>query len=314
MANKTLMALGLCGALALGCSRSDEVDLTPILDVWNFGDPAGSMEAFESLEARADSAGDEVYRAEVVTQIARCQGLLGNFDAAHATLDRAEKLPGSDHSRVRTRIALERGRTFNSSGQRDQALPLFVQAWEEARSSGEDYLAGDAVHMIAIASPLEEAEAWTRRGRVYVLGAEDTSARHWLGPLHNNLGWSLVGAERYQDALEQFRLSRAAYEAEEDTVSVLIAGYSIGRTLRVMGEPAQAVKVLEETNEAFKERGETDGYVLEELALVYATLGRVEERRDAAGKAFAALSQDAWFVKNEPDRLADLKELSSGTR
>jgi tetratricopeptide (TPR) repeat protein len=287
--------------------------MTPILEVWNFGDPKGSMVAFEALEQEAEAAGNEVYRAEVVTQIARCYGLQGQFDEAHASLDRAEKLPRADHPRVQTRIALERGRAFNSSGQRDKALPLFVQAWEVAQSAGEDYLAGDAVHMIAIVTPVEEAEDWVERGRVFVMNAGDTSSRHWLGPLHNNLGWSLVNAERYGDALSQFRLSQEAYEAEEDTLSVLIAGYSIGRTLRVMGNPEEAVQVLEETDAAFRARNETDGYVLEELALVYETLGRVDEARDSAGKAFEALSEDTWFVKNEAERLAYLEKLATRT-
>jgi tetratricopeptide (TPR) repeat protein len=303
-------ALAVFVELLAGCSGGED-PLPPILEVWNFGDPQGTLHAFERLDSTAVARGEDVYRAEVITQIARCQGLMGRFDEAHATLDQVGELAAADHPRVKTRVALERGRVLNSSGHPEEARPVFIEAWEAALEAGEDYLAGDAAHMVAIVAPLEKAEEWTERGRAFALDSEDTSVRHWLGPLHNNLGWSYYEAERYGDAVAQFRLSQEAYEAEEDAVSVLIARYSTAKALRSRGDAEQAVQILEEVDAAFRARDEIDGYVLEELAEGYLTLGKKAESRRAAEEALEILSQDTWFVQNQADRLKRLRELTA---
>jgi len=76
------------------------------------------------------------------------------------------------------RYLLERGRTFNSAGEKDRARPLFVQAWEIAGAAGLEGLAVDAAHMVPIvvggprapsgrgaASNLHAAPPTPRRGR-----------------------------------------------------------------------------------------------------------------------------------------------------
>ena len=63
----------------------------------------------------------------------------------------------------RLRYLLERGRTCNSSGDKAAARPLFVQAWELGRAGGEEDLAIDAAHMVAIVEGGEKALDWNRR-------------------------------------------------------------------------------------------------------------------------------------------------------
>ena len=58
---------------------------------------------------------------------------------------------------VRARVLLERGRIRNSTGRSDQAVPLFRSALTAARSEGQDFLATDAAHMLAIAEPSQAA-------------------------------------------------------------------------------------------------------------------------------------------------------------
>ena len=95
--------------------------------LWNYGDPAGTEAKFRALLPRAQASGDAGYELELLTQIARAQGLRGDFDAAHATLDAVERrLLERDMPVACVRYLLERGRVFNSSGKPDRAMPLFA--------------------------------------------------------------------------------------------------------------------------------------------------------------------------------------------
>ena len=71
---------------------------------------------------------------ELLTQIARAQGLQRKFEHAHQTLHQVERRLGEVPSRPRIRYLLERGRVFNSSGKTEQAQPLFEQAFELGRT------------------------------------------------------------------------------------------------------------------------------------------------------------------------------------
>ena len=55
--------------------------------------------------------------------------------------------------------------------------------------------------------------------------------------------------------------------------------------------------------------GASDGFVFEELGECLSALGRNEEARPAFARALAVLSQDAWFVANEPERLEHLRTM-----
>src|SRR5215467_2972385 len=108
---------------------------------WEFDQPAESETRFRSELARV--AERSAAALELRTQIARAQGLQRRFDAAHATLDAVEKELPAQPPRVSVRYLLERGRTFNSSGQPARAVPLFREALDEARAAHEDFLAID---------------------------------------------------------------------------------------------------------------------------------------------------------------------------
>ena len=84
-------------------------------------------------------------------------------------------------------MLLERGRRERSSGLPGAGLAQFEQAFELARASGEDVLAVDAAHMIAI---VDDVEAWTARAVEIAAPSDDPGVRYWLGPLYNNVGWS----------------------------------------------------------------------------------------------------------------------------
>ena len=165
--------------------------------LWNFSDPAASEQRFRAWEETAKAGGDDLY-LEWQTQLARTQSLQRKFAEAHEILDRVEpRLGGS--ARPRLRYMLERGRTFNSAKEAARALPLFTAAWELGRSSGEEALAVDAAHMVAIAEQGEASLAWNQQALAYARTCTDLKARRWVGSLTNNMGWSYHELGRHED-------------------------------------------------------------------------------------------------------------------
>jgi tetratricopeptide (TPR) repeat protein len=180
--------------------------------LWDFDDLDATEKRFRAHLAEAS---DAAARAEVLTQLARLEGLRSDFDACERLLQEAEGLAGSAAA-VRVRIDLERGRKLRSSGDPAAALPLFAAAFVSACDSGEYYFAGDAAHMCALAVSEDRAamEEWTQRG--LELGGREPDASYWAGPLLNNLGWAFFDAGEYEHALELFERALEARRRDSD--------------------------------------------------------------------------------------------------
>jgi tetratricopeptide (TPR) repeat protein len=167
--------------------------------LWDFDDlDSTERRLSDLLEAKESDAG----RAEVLTQLARVEGLREDFETSERLLQQAEALAGASNT-ARVRIDLERGRKLRSSGDPAAALPLFEAAYARAAEAGQDFLAGDALHMCAISvDELEAMEEWTQRGLEF--GERRPAAAYWAGPLLNNLGWAYYDAGDHRRALELF--------------------------------------------------------------------------------------------------------------
>ena len=169
--------------------------------LWKQKDPGLSEQRFR--DALADPAYDADEKAELATQLGRAIGLQGRYEEADELLDSVD---GEEEPTVGVRILLERGRVLNSSGHAAMAVPLFEQAAELGDHLGEEYLAVDALHMLAIADSAH-AELWTKSAIEYASTAHDPHTRRWMVALHNNLGWALHGAGRFTEALVEFQLA-----------------------------------------------------------------------------------------------------------
>jgi tetratricopeptide (TPR) repeat protein len=165
--------------------------------LWDFDDLDGTE---QRLRAQLDDEDTDPGRAEVLTQLARVQGLRDDFDGCETLLQEAEQLSGGD-ARAAVRIDLERGRKLRSSGDAASSSLLFEAAFVRAEEVGEHYLAGDAAHMVAIAAP-EKMVDWTQRG--LELAEREPEAAYWAGPLLNNLGWHYFEAGELEAALAAF--------------------------------------------------------------------------------------------------------------
>ena len=167
--------------------------------LWDFADLEGSERRLrEQFDRETSNSG----RAEVLTQLARIEGLRDDFDACERLLEEAETLAGSSEV-ARVRIDLERGRKLRSGGDPAAALPHFESAFARASETGEDFLAGDALHMCAISvDSIDAVEQWTERGLDFA--EQRPEAAYWAGPLLNNLGWAYYDAGDHRRALELF--------------------------------------------------------------------------------------------------------------
>src|SRR5262249_12068011 len=132
---------------------------------------------FRALLPQAEQAADRGYYLELLTQIARAEGLQRKFAAAHRTLDTVAAALAAAGARAQIRYWLERGRVFNSAGDPAEAHPLFQAAWERATQAGEEFHAVDAAHMLAIVVPPAEQLAWHQQALTQANAARDPRAR-----------------------------------------------------------------------------------------------------------------------------------------
>jgi hypothetical protein len=96
--------------------------------LWDYSHPDQTEAKFREILLSFPE--EDIGFLELLTQIARAQGLQGKFNHAHQTLDQVEQRLGEFPSRSKVRYLLERGRVFNSSSAPERARPLFRKAYE----------------------------------------------------------------------------------------------------------------------------------------------------------------------------------------
>jgi tetratricopeptide (TPR) repeat protein len=274
--------------------------------LWDFDDLDASQERLET-QLSAEQTDDG--RAEVLTQLARVEGLRGEFEAGERLIGQAET--GADQNSIaHARIDLERGRLYRSSGNVEAALPLFDSAFALALETGRYFIAADAAHMAALAAPDREGFiAWTQRG--IDVAEEHETASYWRGSLLNNLGWELYEAAEYAEALEAFERALAAREEEPaDPEPIALARYAVGKALRALGRSGEAVPQLEQAVAWAESVGAPDGWYHEELAEEYAAVGREPDARKQSRLAMPLLEKADPSFREDAERASRLRELA----
>ena len=277
--------------------------------LWDYNKPAETEATFRSMWTASD---DPDYRLELMTQIARCQGLQREFDKANQTLDDVERAAEDRHDRVRVRYLLERGRVLNSSGEKQRSRAFFDEAWQLAEKLDEDFFAVDALHMIAIVAPPQEHLDWNLKAVEAAKASEDERARNWLGSLYNNIGWTYHSDKECEKALEMFEKALVFRVNQGNRENILVARWCIARCLRSLGRIDEAVEIQKELAESRELHREPDGYVQEELGELYLLKGDTGQSAKHFGSAYNQLSADPWLKANEPERLERIRKLSIG--
>jgi tetratricopeptide (TPR) repeat protein len=293
-------------------TNAPKVTTPPDLDsLWDYDHPAETEKKFRTILPEADRWGGIGYKVELLTQIARTLGLQQRFDEAHALLDTVEPLLPKAGETASVRYLLERGRCYNSGQQIDRAIPLFREAWERADKAGLDFYSVDAAHMMAIAMPAAEKSLWNDRAVATAETSSDPKARRWLGSLYNNIGWSLFEEKKYDSALVMFRRAFDFRFTQGKPDQIRFAKWCVAKGLRFTNQVDAALSTQEELQRDIESSGaEPDGFVFEELAECHLTLGHKEKSREYFARAYTLLSQDPWLARDEPERLARMRELS----
>lgn len=294
--------------------------------LWEYGNPAESERRFRAaLDASTTSAAprDEARRLELLTQLARSLGMQRRFDEGHAHLDEVERALGGGAAalgqakpaagdgveiratsattalRPRLRLLLERGRLFNSAGERDRARVSFEQAWREATvdqpagappvtpsasgdapggsadagRTGIEGLAVDAAHMVAITlAGSGESFPWTERGIDLARRSSDPKARALLPALLNNMAWDLHDLGRFAEALPIFEQAQQAWSERSRPPQIRIARWSVAHCLRSLGRNSEALAILRAIESELASEGARDAKVDEEIAANLAML------------------------------------------
>lgn len=284
-------------------------------ELWDYDNPTDSEARFLAyLDEHGDSISSDE-RLELQTQIARTFSLRREFDMAHQILDDVELKLTGNMPVASVRYFLERGRTFNSARELDQARTSFAEALRVSQAQGCDGYAVDAAHMIAIThgeNP-DEALKWNRAAIELAESSADPAARRWRGSLWNNMGWAYFTREQFDLAHECFQRV-VQHRQEEGTASELHhARWCLARCKRSLGFSEEALVLQQELLTAKKAIGETDGFVYEEIAECLHRLNQEDEAKPYFRKAHELLSRDPWLAEHEPVRLQRLSKLGDSS-
>ena len=275
--------------------------MEPDVDVvWDIGRPA---ETERALRAMLDDAGQR--RPELLTHIARAQGLQRHFADAHETLDLAEEC--SDDPVVAVRCLLERGRLFQASGHPDRARPHVGQALASAQANKLDGYAVDAAALMGAVARGEEALTWRERALAMAEASDLAPARDRLGDLYLDLGREYLEAARPGDALEVFERALAWWAERDRADQVRRAACGLARALRELRCHQEALTAL---RRIAAEGCDHDSRVYEEIGENLRALDRPEQARAAFARAYELLSADPDRAARHPERLERLRRLS----
>lgn len=291
------------------------MDLPAIDGLWDYNSPQATESKLRELLPTAEKSADKPYYAVLLTQLARTQSLQRKFAEAHSILDMAEQvMKGQSMPVAEIRYLLERGRTFNSSGDKEQSIPLFKEAYTKSIEHNEDFFAIDAAHMLGIATTPQDKLYWNAKAMNLAETTVDMRARNWLGSLYNNIGWTYHDLKDYVNALIFFEKFLAWRMDQKDERGTFTAKWTVARTYRSLNRIEEALALQWELLDKVQRNGlDPSGYVFEELAECLLIQGHSSEAKAYFKKAYDILSKDIWLKANEEDRLDRLRKLGEDT-
>ncbi|GAB3266210.1 tetratricopeptide repeat protein [Chitinimonas naiadis] len=278
--------------------------------LWDYDRPVESEAKFREAYRKAEREQDVAAQAELLTQIARAQGMQGKIEEANKALDALSTSLGELPPLVSVRYLLERGRLLIAAGEQKKAWRWFRNAMLLAQRNNLDFHAIDAMHMLGIVEPGKTAIDWNLKAIAVAERSSQPHAADWLGSLYNNLAWVYHDQKDMTKALEYLRRAQTWHEQHGGGRRLLIARWSVAKLLRETGDPERALTIQLDLERAWNKLGEEDGYVYEEIAENLFALGRNDVARSYFRRALVTLSRDGWLVKTEPARIARLRQLA----
>lgn len=292
-------------------AQAQNATLPDIDKLWNFSDPAATEQKFREILLMPEAKADSTYYGQLLTQLTRTYSLRGMFKEGHDILNELTEWPLQKYPIVEVRYFLERGRLYNSAGEKDKAIEQFRNAWDSSVANLLEYYAVDAAHMLAIACPPDEQIVWAHEAIKVAEVSEDTKTRNWLGPLYNNLAWTYADKGEYEKALELFQKGLDFREANStNEQGIRVAKWTVAHMYRKLERYDEALELQLKLEEEIRTNDlPADGYVFEELGELYLVKGDTDKATSYFAKAYQVLSKDQWLLDNEADRMARIKEL-----
>ncbi len=242
---------------AAGCVTSSGTELPAsnsprfeafVSDQFDFDNAAETERRFQDYYRVAVARHDDLAAAELLTQVARAQGVQDHVQDANATLRSGAFALANP--RLRARFALESGRLLRRGGDRDSAAQHFQQAFEIAQAAHLDALAVDAAHMMALISSGDDTQHWVERGLAIAQASHDPVARHWVGTICFNWATSLSERGDHQAATTYFGRSLTAREHEGDRdlirTTQLALAHELGLTDQTQRARVMLLRLLQE--------------------------------------------------------------------
>ena len=275
--------------------------------LWDFGDLDASESRFTE---RLDAEEDDGMRAELLTQLARVDGLRGDFEQGEERLREAETLASSS-PRAGIRIDLERGRLLNSSGSPEAALPLFVRATEAAEERGELFIAADSAHMAAIAASNARGAARAGHGAASRSRSPGTAAATGSGRCSTtSAGTSTRRASTRPRSRRSSRRSRIDWKIRT-TARRSPSGATASRRRNRRSDGTRRRRSSSSSRSPGREaEGAPDGWYHEALAESAAALGRADEAQHNAELALSLLPEADPSFAEDDERVGRLRELA----
>jgi tetratricopeptide (TPR) repeat protein len=292
-------------------TKHDALELPDFDLLWNFDNPGETEQKFREILPPAEGSGDTSYLIQLLTQIARTEGLQMKFDYAHKTLDRAKELEPEKYDIANIRYLLERGRVYNSSKIKDKAKELFLEAYNFGLKNKLDYYTIDAAHMMGIVEQGDDSLKWNEAAIKLAEESTDEKSKKWLGSLCNNTGWTYFDMGKYDRAMELFKNNVIWHAERNSKMPLIIAKWCVARTFRALNQVDEALSMQLDLIDELKEKElEQDGYVFEEIGECLYLKGKMNDAKPYFHQAYEILSKDMWLQENEKERLTRLKKLS----
>jgi len=273
---------------------------------------------YEKIAEEAIAAGDTSAFVEACSMRARTHLIAGRVEEGRRWLEQAGARADVTDPPAWSRFLGVRGRfEWQADSDPQKAGETFREMFTYCRTREQWERAVDAAHMVALTGSPEERFEWARRG---IAVADSGGLGGWLGPLWNNLGWDYIDAGRYEQALDALERAREYHYQHGDSLSKLIADYSVAHAKMKLGLLADAKLMLREvfdTAERMHEKGSPNG--IEWMGMSRWDLGEIAyaegERAvaiDLMTKALDELEQAGmpdWAPEDWAERKARLEEI-----
>jgi tetratricopeptide (TPR) repeat protein len=275
---------------------------------------------YEAIADEALAAGDTTAYVEACAMRARTHLIAGRAEDGRRWLEKSTARADATDPPGWSRYLGVRGR-FEWQDDRDpeKASETFREMFDYCSSREQWDRAVDAAHMVALTGSPEERFEWARRG---IAVADSGGLEGWLGPLWNNLGWDYIDAGRYEEALDALERAREYHYRSGDSLSELIADYSVAHAKMKLGRLADAKLAMRDVfdrAERMHEKGSPNGiewmgmsrWDLGEIALAEGETGVAVDLMSTALGELEEAGMPNWAPDDYAERQARLEEIGS---